>query len=133
MNRLLSTILLLAIASTSYAQVRGQARESGKAKDFKYPVLVKLIKGSGNVFRIGFVREGDFYGTGESKPDTSDIYANFMDLVNSDKGDFTGKCFVYFPLSERNGEMLIVDRNDVSSLDMRYEQAMELIVVNGNE
>lgn len=130
MNKLSTAILLFLLASASYGQSRGEPKGNKGERDFKYPVLVKLIQGQGNVFRIGFVRYNDFHEVRENTGEDKNIYASFINLVDIDKGDFKNKCFVYFPLSERNGEMIIVEKSDITKLDMRYEQAMELIVVN---
>lgn len=130
MNKALITLTAIALTLTSYGQGNAKKGETIDNKTFKYPVLVKLIQGSGNVFRIGFVRYSDYYGIEENANDPKNIYASFIDLVEVSKGDFKNKCFVYFPLSKNNGETLIIDRNDVAKLDMRYEQAIELIVVN---
>ncbi len=89
---------------------------------FKHPVLVKLVQGDGNIFRIGFLRYSDFHDIKEEAGNPNNIYANFMEMV-----EFTDKYFVYFPFSLENGEMTIVNKNDVIKLDMRYEQAMKLI------
>lgn len=130
-------IILLALATSLSIIVNAQKIDNDKMKSeknsFKYPVLCKLIQGSGNVFRIGFLRYNDFNGVEEDASDPKNIYAGFIDLVDVAKGDFKDKYFVYFPLSNGTGEMLIMDRKDVTKLDMRYEQAMELIVVNGNQ
>ena len=111
----LCTIILMFTVLFSKAQVVDVAMKD-KSREFRNPVLVKLIRGEGNVFRIGFVK-------GEAnKPD---IQANFMKDYN-----LKGKVFVYFPLSNGNGEMLIVERSDVTKMEMTYENAMELINPN---
>ena len=123
--------ILMAIALSFNANAQKNGKSETKPNSFKYPVLVKMIHGSGNIFRIGFLRHNDFHGIEESVGEN--IYASFINLVDVSKGDFKDKYFVYFPLANQNGEMLIVDRREVTKLDLTYEQAMELIVVdNGN-
>lgn len=113
-------LLLLCFVSNS------QDTEKG-LKSFKYPVLVKLIQGDGNIFRIGFVRHNDYHDIKEDVGNPGNIYASFMDMVDVSRGDFKDKCFVYFPFSRENGEMAIVDKSDFMKLDMKYEQAIKLI------
>lgn len=102
----------------------GQDKKNiAKPKDFKYPVMVKLIQGQGNVFRIGFIRYNDFYDVKEDASDVSAYYARFL----SD-AEINNSLFVYFPTSKDNGEMLIVSKITITKMDMTYEQAMQLII-----
>ena len=94
-----------------------------KPKDFKYPVMVKLINGQGNVFRIGFIRYNDFYDVREDASEVSAYYARLL----SD-AEIKNSLFVYFPTSKENGEMLIVSKDSVTKMDMTYEQAMQIII-----
>ena len=126
MNKTIALAVALLITITANAQKVGMDKEGNQ---FKYPVLVKLIQGEGNIFRIGFLRYNDFHDIKEDANNPSNIYANFIDLADVSVGNFKDKYFVYFPLSKTNGEMLIIDKGDVTKLDMRYEQAMELIVL----
>jgi len=126
MNKTIALAVALLVTITANAQKVGTDKEGDQ---FKHPVLVKLIQGDGNIFRIGFLRHNDFHDIKEDANDPSNIYANFIDLADVSVGNFKDKCFVYFPLSNTNGEMLIVNRGDLTKLDMRYEQAMELIVL----
>ncbi len=34
----------------------------------------------------------------------------------------------YFPLSEKTGEMLIVEKSNLTNLDLSYEEAMKIIL-----
>lgn len=94
-----------------------------KPRDFKYPVMVKLIQGQGNVFRIGFIRYNDFYDIKENLSEANAFYARFL----SD-AEIKNSLFVYFPTSKQNGEMLIVPKTTVTKMDMTYEQAMQIII-----
>lgn len=125
MKRTITATLLLFLSLTAFPQKHEVASEKN---DFKYPVLVKLIRGEGNVFRLGFVRKNDYLGVEEDKNDARNIYANFIDLADVVTGNFKNKFFVYFPLSKDSGEMLIVDKTDVTKVDMTYEQSMQLIL-----
>jgi uncharacterized membrane protein len=94
-----------------------------KSKEFRYPVIVKLIQGEGNVFRIGFIRYNDFFDVKENESEIDAFYARFLtdfELKNS--------VFVYFPTANQNGEMLVVPKVSVTKIDMTYEQAMQIIV-----
>lgn len=119
--------LAIAFSLLLIAQVsKSQDTEKG-IKSFKYPVLVKLIQGDGNIFRIGFIRHDDYYDVKQNESEPGNIYASFIDMVDVARGDFKGKCFVYFPFSRENGEMEIADKSDIMKLDMRYEEAIKLI------
>lgn len=133
MNKINSLIIALLFTFSVNAQKVSNDKSERQSNTFNHPVLVKLIQGSGNVFRIGFLRYNDFYGIEEEASDPKNIYAGFIDLAELSVGNFKDKCFVYFPMSNSNGEMMIVDKKEVTRLDMRYEQAMELIVVKGND
>lgn len=128
MNKITALLIMLLVSFSVKAQKVSDEKVESQSNTFKHPVLVKLIQGDGNIFRIGFLRYNDFYGIKEEANNPSNIYANFIDLADVAVGNFKDKYFVYFPLSKTNGEMLIIDRKDVTKLDMRYEQAMELIV-----
>ena len=128
MKRTTSLFIAILLSFSVNAQNVSNSKVESQSNSFKYPVLVKLIQGQGNIFRIGFLRYNDFYGIKEDANNPSNIYASFIDLADVTVGNFKDKYFVYFPLSKTNGEMLIIDKKDVTKLDMRYEQAMELIV-----
>jgi len=112
-------IFILLFSTNTY----GQNKNVSKSKDFKHPVMVKLIQGQGNVFRIGFIRYNDFYDVKEDASDVSAYYARFL----SD-AEINNSLFVYFPTSKDNGEMLIVSKITITKMDMTYEQAMQLII-----
>ena len=112
-------IFILLFSTNTY----GQNKNVSKPKYFKHPVMVKLIQGQGNVFRIGFIRYNDFYDVKEDASDVSAYYARFL----SD-AEINNSLFVYFPTSKDNGEMLIVSKITITKMDMTYEQAMQLII-----
>jgi len=130
MNKTLKSFIAILIIVFTWSTV--EAQNKSQEKSFNYPVLVKIIQGNGNVFRIGFIRYNDFYGVKEDESNPSNIYANFIGLANVTRGDFKNKCFVYFPLAKGNGEIVIIDKADITKLNMTYDQAMKLIVVEGN-
>lgn len=100
----------------------GYSQTSKNAKGYRYPVLVKMFEGSGNVFRLGFLRYNDFF---EVKEDISSPQANISRfLVDYDLKD---KMFVHFPTSDKSGETLIVPKACVTKLDLTYEQAIDII------
>lgn len=115
-------ILLLIVFILSCNLVWSQKTKTNR-EEFKYPVLVKLIEGSGNVFRIGFIRHNDYWNIKEDVNNPQNIYANFIDLT-----ELKNKIFVYFPTSDSTGEMTIVDNKDITKLDMTYEQALEVMI-----
>lgn len=101
----------------------GQNKIVSKPKEFKYPVIVKLIEGQGNVFRIGFIRHNDYYDIKEDQTEVASFYARFL----SD-AEIKNSVFVYFPISKGSGEMLIISKVSVTKMDMTYEQAMQIIL-----
>lgn len=125
----LSLLILLSFgmkAQTPASQIQTER------KHFRHPVLVKLIEGYGNVWRIGFMRSEDFYGDKDTVK-RNDIHANFFKSVSLSESELKDKCFVYFPLSGDQGEMLIVSKSTITRLDIGYDKAIELIMVdNGN-
>lgn len=121
-SRALCLIVFLLISFCSKGQTFDSSRSN---KEFKCPVLAKLIRGEGNVFRIGFVRTTDFCDNKDSLSYKYDMYDNFIK-----KADLNGKCFVFFPSAKDSGEMLIVDRDDFVKIDMDYNEAMGLILPN---
>lgn len=90
---------------------------------FKYPVIVKLVDGQGNIFRIGFLRYNDYF---DAKEDDSEFVAYYGKFLNG--VELQNKSFVYFPTSPGNGEMLIIDKSNFTKMDMTYEQAMKIII-----
>lgn len=104
--------------------VNGQSSKTvQRPNEFNHPVMLKLIQGDGNIFRIGFVRDNDFNNVKEDVTQPTSYYARFLD-----DNELKNKIFVYFPLSEKTGEMLIVEKNDLTKLDLSYEEAMKIIL-----
>jgi len=122
MKKMFSLILILVSINTLGQTTK---KEVAKPNDFKYPVLVKLIDGYSNMFRIGLIRHNDFYDVKENGSDVSAYYSRFL----SDY-ELKDKIFVYFPLSKESGEMIIVSKQNITKLDMTYEQALEIIMPN---
>lgn len=122
MNRFIIIIFSLIII-TSSGLAQDNNRQIPKSKDFKYPVLVKLISGSSNIFRIGFIRYSDFWEVKEDLGELTSFYARFLN-----DNELKNKLFVYFPISEKQGDMMIIDKTDIQKLDMTKEQAMEIIL-----
>lgn len=123
-----NTILAISFLLLSYVsngQNNKQTRHPENA--FRHPVLAKIIQGEGNVFRIGFMRHNDFHDIKEDEGNAMNIYANFMSSVGLVNSDLTDKFFIYFPLSDDGGEMMIMPKSQVQKLDMTYEQAIKLI------
>ena len=60
----------------------------------------------------------------------------FVSLVQKDESLFIiasmrpicDGILVYFPLSEKTGEMLIVEKSNLTYLDLSYEEAMKIIL-----
>jgi len=117
-------LFLLLIISPLIGMCQGNSNITRpKSKEFSYPVIVKLIQGEGNVFRIGFIRYNDYFDIKEDESELNAFYARFLtdlELKNS--------VFVYFPTANKNGEMLVVPKVSVTKLDMTYEQAMQIII-----
>jgi hypothetical protein len=102
--------------------VNGQSSKTiSKPSEFSHPVMLKLIQGEGNIFRIGFVRDNDYKKEDVTLP--TSYYARFLD-----DNELKNKTFVYFPLSEKMGEMLIVEKSTLTNLDLSYEEAMKIIL-----
>lgn len=115
-------ILILMIILTN--NVNGQSNKTiSKPSEFKHPVMMKLIQGDGNIFRIGFIRENDFNNVKEDVTLPTSYYARFLD-----DNELKNKTFVYFPLSEKTGEMLIVEKSILTRLDLSYEEALKIIL-----
>lgn len=115
-------ILILMIILTN--NVNGQSSKTiSKPSEFKHPVMMKLIQGDGNIFRIGFIRENDFNNVKEDVTLPTSYYARFLD-----DNELKNKTFVYFPLSEKTGEMLIVEKSILTRLDLSYEEALKIIL-----
>ena len=113
-------IILLIASMGAYAQ---KNKELEKPNEFSYPVLVKLVDGKSNIFRIGLIRHNDYFNISEDFYQVSANYARFLN-----DNELKDKMFVYFPLSNKSGEMLIFSKENVTKLDMTYEQAMEIII-----
>lgn len=114
-NSLLFFIVFLC-SSATFAQVVEKKAELNKAT-FTRPVLVKLIEGYGNVWRIGFVQN--------DQP----IY-NHENLSDNRIDD---KCFVYFPLSGEAGEVSMVSKSTVTELGIDYNKAIEMIMADSGK
>ena len=113
--------ILMVIIATN---VDGQStKQISKPTQFTHPVMMKLIQGEGNIFRIGFIRENDLNNVKEDVTLPSAYYARFLD-----DNELKNKIFVYFPLSDSTGEMLIVEKNILSMLDLSYDEAMKIIL-----
>lgn len=120
MKKIIVLILFVLCVFNSYSQ---NDKENSKPKTFKYPVLVKLIEGAGNVFRIGFIRHNDFFDIKEDTQDVASYYARFLSNTN-----LHNNIFVYFPSLNENGEMLILPKSSITKMDLTYEQAMQIIL-----
>jgi hypothetical protein len=104
--------------------VNGQSSKTiSKPSEFNHPVMLKLIQGDGNIFRIGFIRDNDYKNVKEDVTQLTSYYARFLD-----DNELKNKTFVYFPLSEKTGEMLIVEKSILTNLDLSYEEAMKIIL-----
>jgi hypothetical protein len=117
------SLLLILVSINTYGQTT--KNEVSKPNDFKYPVLVKLIDGYSNMFRIGLIRYNDFH---DVKEDVSDVTAYYSRFLN--QNELKDKLFVYFPLSKDSGEMLIVSKLNIVKLDLTYDQALQIIMPN---
>lgn len=120
MKKIILVFSLLIISLNLFGQ---QEKKVSIPKGFKYPVMVKLIDGQGNVFRIGFLRYNDYFDVKEDDSAFTSYYGRFLTNTN-----LTNSVFVYFPTSPGNGEMLIVPKTTVTKMDMTYEQAMQIIL-----
>jgi hypothetical protein len=104
--------------------VNGQSNKTiSKPSEFNHPIMMKLIQGDGNIFRIGFIRDNDFKNVLEDVTQSTAYYARFLE-----DNELKNKVFVYFPLSEKTGEMLIVEKSILTRLDLSYEEAMKIIL-----
>jgi uncharacterized membrane protein len=100
----------------AFAQVVENKTEMNRAT-FTRPVLVKLIEGYGNVWRIGFVQNDQPIANNEN-----------LSAIRPDD-----KCFVYFPLSGEAGEVSMVSRSTVTKLDIAYDKAIEMIMADSGK
>ena len=115
-------ILILMVILTTNVDAQSNKTIS-KPIEFKHPVMMKLIQGDGNIFRIGFIRENDFNNVKEDVTLPTSYYARFLD-----DNELKNKTFIYFPLSEKTGEMLIVEKSILTRLDLSYEEALKIIL-----
>lgn len=110
------------LALTTQAQSPKSGRGGNK---FNCPVLVETGPAGGGFHRLGFaLPETDGKGVNV----VEGIHADFINMVDVAQGGFSGKCFVYLPISKSEGEMVIVDRERVRMLDLTYEQALKLCI-----
>lgn len=119
MKKLFVIIVFLLFSQITFSQI------NNSKKEYKYPCLIKLIEGSSNMFRIGFMRKNDYLDVKEDISSPQASVARFLNDFN-----MNDKVFIYFPTSKQTGEMMIVNKSCVTKLDMTYEEAIEIILPN---